>query len=190
MELHHDIKAANLSDVEFLEKVAMAEANESERLGKVKAKADIAALTENKTGSGAGNPSSAPQQAAPKQKNNSREPENKQVLDKVDLLVSKIDSLTTYSEQQTKRIAVMEAQLAQGVPSTFIPFGNLHDSSDSGILSTNRRHNGDGTDGRRGDGRRVVFKCNKCIEEGIGYCNHCFKCGSTQHKKLDCPRKN
>ena len=98
MELHHDVKAASLSDVEFLEKVAMAEAKESERLGKVKAKAYIAALTENKTGSGAGNPSSALQPAAPKQKNNSREPENKQVLDKVDLLVSKIDSLTTYSE--------------------------------------------------------------------------------------------
>ena len=95
MELHHDVKAASLSDVEFLEKVAMAEANESERLGKVKAKADIAALTENKTGSGAGNPSSVLQPAAPKQKNNSCEPENKQVLDKVDLLVLKLGSLTT-----------------------------------------------------------------------------------------------
>ena len=84
----------------------------------------------------------------------------------------------------------MEAQLAQGVPNTFIPFGNLHNDSDSGNYTGKPRHNGDGTDRRRNDGRHVVFKCNKCVEEGIGYCNHCFKCGSTQHKKPDCPKKN
>ena len=47
MELQGEIKAANLSDVDFLEKVAIAEANETERLGKVKVKAEIQALTES-----------------------------------------------------------------------------------------------------------------------------------------------
>ena len=44
IDLHPDIKVENLSDVPFLEKVALVEANGAERLGKVKTKAEIAAL--------------------------------------------------------------------------------------------------------------------------------------------------
>ena len=34
---------------------------------------------------------------------------------------------------------------------------------------------------------RRPFGCRACVIQGSGYCNHCFKCGSVEHKKSECP---
>ena len=97
MELHSEIKAANLSDVDFLEKVALAEANEAERLDKVKVKTEIAALTLSEN-SARSKKSSAASSAANLPKSASQEPQNKAVESKIDVLLTKIDSSTTVSQ--------------------------------------------------------------------------------------------
>ena len=35
------------------------------------------------------------------------------------------------------------------------------------------------------NGRRI-FKCKDCVDKNVGYCSHCFKCGSEEHKRKDC----
>ena len=215
MELHNDIKNADLSDVEFLDKVSIAEANEIERLGKVKLKAEISSLTENSVGKKPSTPSSA----APKPKSAAAEPANKNYDKKFDLLISKVDSLTTLSQEQASKIAVLETKLA-GQNAGQNPYINIPQNAGHGAgfganagtgqrSYVNTQHTGSGmgagnsnvntgigngttglgngnTGPNQGSNRRV-FKCGACQANRVGYCSHCFKCGSELHKVKDCP---
>ena len=189
MELHSDIKAANLSDVAFLEKVALAEANESERLGKVKVKAEIAALTESssssntKKASSSGSPAASKQKSASHAQSASHAPENNVVLDKFDLLVTKIDSLTTFSQEQAKKVADLENKLQNQNTLSVPSFGNLSHSAFGNVVDNQRQNN------NRNNGGRKIFKCAGCVTGNVSYCVHCFRCGSDQHKAAQCPEK-
>ena len=33
---------------------------------------------------------------------------------------------------------------------------------------------------------RRIYKCQKCVEKNNYFCNHCFNCGATDHRKKDC----
>ena len=205
MELHNDIKNANLSDVDFLEMVSMAEANEAERLEKVKVKAEISSLTEN---SGNKKPL-VPSSAASKPKSAAAEPPSKNYDKKFDLLISKVDSLTTLSQDQASKIAVLENKIA-GQNAGQNPAINTPQVSGYGAgfsagmlqspgLNVNTPQNaGQGAGlsagnrqlphtGPNQNNNRRIFKCGACQANRIGYCSHCFKCGSELHKVKDCP---
>ena len=34
--------------------------------------------------------------------------------------------------------------------------------------------------------RRRIFKCTNCVQNKVFRCNHCFKCGSEEHRMADC----
>ena len=209
MELQADIKAANLPDIEFLEKVSKAEANEKERLGKVKVKADVAALTEKSMSSGGSsadsgggkkqgkNASGQQPQAQNKQKANCScvqsacpQPQNVVHTDKIDLLVSKIDSLHTFSQEQAKKVSALENKLSAPNHATATPFGVLNPVQMNNNNMPFRVGPTFVPDGRRflgNNGNKVVFKCETRVANNVPFCNHCFKCGETGHKKLECP---
>ena len=175
MELHLDIKAANLTDVEFLEKVSIAEANETERLEKVKTKAEVALLTESGSGKNASKSSSASQKAKSADAA-AAEPKMSSFDSKLDLLVAKIDQIATNSSSLTDRILRLEK--------------NMADAESRGRDADNLRS--DGENSRRdvptnSSTGRKVFKCDACVAGNVGYCRHCFKCKSEEHKKKDCP---
>ena len=185
MELLTDIKAANLTDVEFLEKVSLAEANETERLEKVKTKADIALLTESGGGKNASKSSSASQKAksadtAP------ADPKITSVDSKIDLLLAKIDQISTNSSALNDRISRLENNMAD----VEVRAREAESRARDGNF---QRHVGDGARHLHGNGPthpsggRKIFKCAACVAGNVGYCNHCFKCSSTDHKKQDCP---
>ena len=205
MELHNVIKNANLTDVDFLERVSMAEANETERLEKVKMKAEIALLTEQPGSQSGGKkvqPSSQQTSASNKQKNASAQPENSVVDKKLDLLVSKLDSLTSLSHEQATRISVLETKLATG-QSTSGPgagFGsnagqfagrsniNTNAHAQSGAFGSQPGAFGNPTGAsNQNTSNRRIFKCPACLSGRVGYCQHCLKCGSDQHRVKDCP---
>ena len=210
MELQADIKAANLPDIEFLEKVSKAEANEKERLGKVKVKADVAALTEKSMSSGGSssdsgggkkqgkNASGQQSQAQNKQKVNCScvqnacpQPENVVHTDKIDLLVSKIDSLHTFSQEQARKVSALENKLSAPNHEPGFAFGGISTGQNNNNLVPFGAVPTFVPDGRRYQGnagnRRVIFKCDACVTDNVPFCNHCFKCKQAGHKKPDCP---
>ena len=180
MELHSELKAADKEDVDFLELVAKAEANETERLGKVKVKADVALLTE-KTGSGTGknaSPSSPPASAAQKKaKSQSAAPvsqQNPQNDSKFDLLCAKIDSLATSTTNLSDRVLQLEKNMAGTAFSGNSTSGHTPNPLGGNPVVRNRHG-------------KVVYKCKNCIRDNVGYCTHCFKCLEDGHKTQECP---
>lgn len=190
MELHSEIKAANLSDVDFLEKVALAEANEAERLDKVRVKTEIQSLTEGnasskskKSSAAASAAASATAQTAKIEKSASTAPENKIVEGKIDVLLTKVDSLTTFSHDQAKKIAALETKFAQNQNTATTPL-----IGSSGFVPPNQHHVIPNQ--RHLTNSRRIFKCDACVSENVSYCTHCFRCKSDQHKIGQCPEKN
>ena len=208
MELQADIKAANLTDIEFLDKVSKAEANEKERLGKVKTKTDVLALTEKNSGSGDSsdggggrskkNASSQQSSAQNKQRASCScvhsacaQPENVAQTDKIDVLISKIDSLSTFTQDQARKVAVLENKVSDSSHATKFSFGGIPPTFNNNMgvpsgatpinLPTGRRNQGNA------GGKRVIFKCDACVTDNVPFCNHCFKCKEAGHKKPECP---
>ena len=35
---------------------------------------------------------------------------------------------------------------------------------------------------------RRIFKCRSCEEKNHNFCNHCFSCGDSDHRKKDCKK--
>ena len=168
---------STLSNREFLEKVAQAEVHEEERLGKVKAKeAEIAALLTSKKSSTSNNASTRPDASAKAAKSAAAaagpewSPEIRDFMTSVSSLTAKLDQLSSHASVQSERIQTLEKMLSD--PST--PFRNP-------ISPGSRSGNGNNNSVRR------IFKCTNCITQNIGYCKHCFKCGSESHKVKDCP---
>ena len=171
MELHTQLKAANMEDIPFLELVAQAEANEIERLDKVQTKADVASLSEKNGSLANKNATGSVSQVPPGSRkvkgaaNVTASPENDS---KYDLLVAKIDSLATNSSTLSDRLLRLEKNMADG--------GSQWNPANGNTLNPQ---------GTRGP--RRVFKCPDCVAANIGYCPHCFKCKETGHKKENCP---
>ena len=44
--------------------------------------------------------------------------------------------------------------------------------------------------GGKGGNVRKKGHCDACVEKGVSHCDHCFKCGSTEHKKAGCKKEN
>ena len=38
--------------------------------------------------------------------------------------------------------------------------------------------------------RRRIFKCEKCERDRSRFCEHCFECGASGHRRNECPSKN
>ena len=36
--------------------------------------------------------------------------------------------------------------------------------------------------------KRRIYKCSDCNSQGVPKCTHCFVCGSSEHRKAQCPR--
>ena len=172
---------SELTDREFLEKVALAEVHESERLGKLKAKeTEINSLQLTKKG-GPGQTSQASaknKSAAAASAGFEVPPEMKEFMTSVSTLTVKLDKLVSTTSAQSDRINSLEKMLTNpGASPTNVT------SPTSGPGSGNQS----GNSGNDNNNRRRVFKCVNCVAQNVGYCPHCFKCLSDQHKKADCP---
>ena len=177
MELNSELKAANKEDIDFLELIAKAEANEAERLDKVKVKPDVALLSE-KTGSAANKiVSPSPSSTQKKAKSPPAAAASHQISEndsKFDLLCAKIDSLATSSSKLSDRVLQLEKNIADSAsrPNS----ANSYASNPLGKHSVVRNRNG-----------KIVYKCKNCVMDKVGYCNHCFKCLENGHKTQNCP---
>ena len=176
MVLHKDLKEGNLDDVDFLEKVALAEANETERLEKVKTKTEVNSLLTDSAGSGSAKSNAKPSPASQKAKNVATAPadeKNAQFDSKLDILMVKVEQIATNSASLSERVLRLENKMA----------ASEHENSRTfmrGDGNFQRHLHGNGTSGRK------IFKCKACIENKVGYCSHCLRCGSEQHKVKDC----
>ena len=165
-----------LSDRQFLEKVALAEVHDEERLEKIKAKeAGIAALhTSGKAGSlhnsasQSSNASAKAAKSAAAAAGTEWSPEIKEFMKSVSCLTAKIDQLSSHASEQSEKIKTLE----KFVTESSTPYkGPISPGFKSGNQNNTRR----------------IFKCENCIAQSVGYCKHCFKCGKDTHKAKDCP---
>ena len=105
------------------------------------------------------------------------------LLAEIKQLSTKVNELSTVKEE----IQELKKQMLQGGR-----IGNVVSCPDGG-----NQINGSGNDGNQNRNglptrnyRRTRFvKCDQCARTNT-FCNHCFHCGSDQHKKIDCPSKN
>ena len=160
-------ETSTLTDWDFLDKVSAAEIHEDERLGKVKEKEAAIALLSSKNKNS--DSSSKAKSCAPAAKSSpDLSAELKTFTASVNSLNVKIDHLTTNSANQGKRIAELEDLLAQTLGSSG---GNNVSHGNQNNSQSNRR----------------VFKCQNCTAQNVRFCDHCFKCNESGHKKSDCP---
>lgn len=166
----HLTEASTLSDFEFLDKVAEADAHELERVGKVEAKeAEVKMLAAKTTGQ------KNSQSSSSKSSKSSLATSGDQLAASVNALNAKIDDLTKNSSDQSARLSQMEKFFNEQIAAlgtagqNVAPFAN--------------------TAGGQNNTTRRVFKCSNCVANNVGYCNHCFKCKQTGHKRGDpnCP---
>ena len=174
MELQSILKEASMEDADFLQQVALAEANEKERLSKVsdKTKAEVKAVQAEDSDSKSSGKTVSFKKAG--------ESENKMLAQ----VLAKVEQLSTHTQEQSNKIQELEKRLSTECSR---PNPQNFDVTNDG----NRQFAGNtGNTGYRPQQnwqpRRRFYGCKKCEEANSSYCNHCFKCGSTDHKKFEC----
>ena len=168
-----------LTDREFLGKVALAEVHELERLEKIKAKetAINAVQLTKKGGLGQSSQASAKNKsAAAASAGFDQSPEMKEFMTSVSTLTVKLDKLVSTTSAQSDRINSLEKMLSNPAASPLTVTSPTSGGSGSGSGNSGNDNN-----------KRRIFKCVNCVAQNVGYCPHCFKCLSDQHKKADCP---
>ena len=170
MELQTILKEGVMGDADFLAEVSVAEANETERLGKVKVKeggkADSNSLTE---GGDTSENSDKPKSKKPlKGEGNDTE----KLLAQISQISSKMDKISTENQAMKGQLKIMqEKQAARDANGNAPP---------NPLPPQNQRNNGNFGRGWRD------YRCQTCIQNNVGYCEHCNHCGSTEHKRRNC----
>ena len=195
MELHHLLKEKTVSDPELLKAVAEACANEKTRLEKLneqsgKAKSasvshvrcdDSDSGSSSKTSESSGAESKSPPPNKGKKgggKNNKTVTPSPQNSDQ---LVATVNKIAAQMNQLATSNAVFQSEineLKQQVRGT----SKLSKPMDPKVQDFVPRNTS--------SGGRKIYRCNNCIVTNSNYCNHCWRCGSAEHKIGSCPLKN
>ena len=100
----------------------------------------------------------------------------KEFMTSVSTLTVKLDKLVSTTSAQSDRINSLEKMLSNPAASPLTVTSPTSGGSGSGSGNSGNDNN-----------KRRIFKCVNCVAQNVGYCPHCFKCLSDQHKKADCP---
>ena len=157
MGLQNTLKAAIISDENFLEEISLVVYNESEHLNKQKAKVNNEKTAKCTEINAMGN-------YLPENK------KDKKSKAKENPLLIEIQKLSAKVSQLASVHVEMEA-LKKQVANSYLP--NNQKSSDF--------------ESRRRPFRRRNFRCTDCERMNTSFCNHCFVCGSTSHRRNACP---
>ena len=163
MELQQTLKEGLASDEDLLMEISMASANEQERLGKSKNKADVNVLSSSSFPESDISSSSEKCENVREVASEKGKSENK-LLAELSRLSAQVNELASVKND------IRELQK------------NLRE------VKVNEPGN-EVRQGASGFRRRRIFRCNKCELEGSQYCRHCFNCGSADHQKMGCPGK-
>lgn len=189
MEMWQTLKECMASDEDLLEEVALATANEQERVEKSslgKSTVTVNKVTTADSDSSSSSSSTEPSPVVSRKTKN----KNRNVPQKPN---------KAFFDNQNKRFEQMTAQINKLTTSTNTAINELKKQVSSGQApaastpaSTLNAQAGSFPPGRQVvfNPPRRIFRCNKCHEERSYWCNHCFLCGSEEHKKPDCPQKN
>jgi hypothetical protein len=172
MELQHILKEGVMGDADFLSEVSLAEANETERLNKVKSKeggkADLNSLTE-----GGGDTTENSDKPKSKKPPKGESSDTEKLLAQISQISSKMDKLSTENQAVKGQLKILqEKQTARDA--------NGNGPPNPPPPANNRQNNGNYGRGWRD------YRCQTCIRNNVGYCEHCNKCGSTEHKRRNC----
>jgi hypothetical protein len=160
MGLQNTLKAAIISDENLLEEISLVVYNESEHLNKQKAKVNSEKTAKCTEINAIGN-------CLPENK------KDKKSKAKENPLLIEIQKLSAKVSQLSSVHVEMEA-LKKQVANSYRP-NNQNNQNSSDFES------------RRRPFRRRNFRCADCERRNISFCNHCFVCGSTSHRRDACP---
>ena len=110
--------------------------------------------------------------------------------DKVLVEVAKIGArINEMNVSRDKEIAALQKQMDKFQQQLNLTTQNLNNNRDQNVERNDAEGNAGGEPGRNrngGRGRQRFIKCDACETTGA-FCTHCWKCGSGDHKKHECP---
>ena len=163
MELQVILKERLVSDEELLKEVSLAAANELDRQEKIKTKVDLNQLTLSET------ENSGVQSGSEKKCKPVKEPKENKILTEINKLTAKVNELTSVKSE----IEELKKQL------------NQSHCSNTQNADSNPQKSGTSNNEYR---RRKIYRCKNCESTNSQFCDHCFKCGSSDHRRVNCQK--
>ena len=187
MVMWQTLKDKVATDEDLLEEVALATACEQERVDKSNlSKANPTSVTINQISADESDSSSDSSDSSPvakkKGKNKTPNKPNKKFHEEQNKRFEKLSAqISKLSTSTNTAINELRSQVATGVaPATATP--------PSALSGTAPAYEGGNVRwGDRGRNGRPIHRCEKCRLENSYWCDHCFKCCKTGHKRPNCP---
>ena len=187
MEIQHLLKAETCSDEDLLSEISVATANETERVSKSKSKVEVQKVTADD------------ENDQPKKENNAKKKpksptknEHERLLASIREVSAKVDGFAAMKNQIDQlgaQVAQLQAQPRPGGPGPVNPrpVGPRPGVGSSGAWGFPFDPSHAPVTGIRGAGLRLRGRCAECRTQPFVYCTHCLKCGSSDHRRQDCP---
>ena len=160
LELQNILKTGLISDEDLLQEISLSMSTELERSNKLKSKVQVNEVSSGIVTQISNSPSNS--------KNLSSKTEKKV---KANPLLSEINKLSV----QVSELASVRDEI-QDLKSQ-IQLHCRQKPSNENLDSSVRRQS-----------RRAWFRCRSCERTNNTFCNHCFSCGATDHRKSECPK--
>lgn len=164
MGLHNTLKAGIANDEDLLDEISLVVLNESEHISKQK-------LTDKKLTAKNVNINSLQDTLPSLDKNlnqNSKTGKENPILIEIQKLSAQVSQLSSVQ----KEVSALK---------------NKIDSFDFPANSYSRQDENSSDFNTRSSRRKFMFRCAACERDKSNFCNHCFLCGSTGHRKYKCP---
>ena len=159
MGLQTTFKTGVISDEDLLDEIRLVVKNETEHLSKQKLNSSSIKAAQNF------NVNSVQTFSPEKNLINDKKPKENPVLVEIQKLNVKVSQLSTVQDE----VAALKRQFASSYPLKYD--------------DENRQRNFN-----RQSRRRILYHCASCEQSDSNFCNHCFNCGSTEHRRNQCKK--
>ena len=179
MEVQHLLKAEACEDADLLDAISAAASTEEERANKSKSKVDVKKVTFTDDSSD----DSDDNKKTNAQKKKTKPKKENALLTSINKLTVKVEALSVDQDEALKnvqsQVEILKQQMAvQSAATAAASVLNVGAPPFNNPLQV---------DSHPRQSFRRPFGCRACVIAGSGFCNHCFKCGSVEHKKSECP---
>ena len=185
LELQNILQSGTISDDNLIHEIGLIECADQERASKL-----------NKVKVAVSEVSSIKSDLNENLNKRSRKPKENVMLTELNKLTVKINELSSVRTEIQELKNQIQNQHVQNCNQISLDQDNFDSQRQSNYNSFQqppfnpRYRQSDFNHPRQPDVRRQsrLFRCQDCHRKNVSFCNHCFSCGATDHRKFKCPK--